>query len=234
MRSVHLRISMRAATSMLWLAALSAVLACQAAARVLPTAVPPTISSALSPAPTSTRRPTLTPTPTPGISDITLRLPDLPKGFKARQFRGLDEAELKRLGMTVEDFFLFENEQSRQYISGYRTLLADLPARQDADFEIADQEGVTDFLADWVGATDLVEQDLLYGFDTIGDTRMAVSFVFLSHERQLRVDGVVFRRGSIYVLITIEYSEGYKPLIKVKDLAAIMDGRIQENPEISH
>jgi hypothetical protein len=234
MRAIRMRSSVRAASGALWLAALSAVLACQAAARVLPAPVPPLPSSTPSPAPTATRRPTLTPTPTPDISDITLGLPDLPKGFKARQFRDLDEAELKRLGMTAEDFFLFENEQSRQYISGYRTLLADLPAQQDADFEIADQEGVTNFLADWVGATDLVEQNLLYGFDTIGDTRMAVSFVFLSHERQLRVDGVVFRRGSIYVLITIEYSEGYKPLIKAKDLAVIMDGRIQENPEVSH
>jgi hypothetical protein len=234
MRDIRLHSPVRAALGAVWLAALSAVLACQAAARVLPTAVPPPPSSTPSPAPTSTRRPTLTPTPRPDISDITLGLPDLPKGFKARQFRDLDEAELKRLGMTVEDFFLFENEQSRQYISGYRTLLADLPARQDADFEIADQEGVADSLADWVGATDLVEQNLLYGFDTIGDTRMAVSFVFLSHERQLRVDGVVFRRGSIYFLITIEYSEGYKPLIKVKDLAAMIDGRIQENPEVSH
>jgi len=234
MKAIRLRASLHAATGMLLLAALSVVLACQAASRVLPTAVPPTASSTPSPAPTSTRRPTLTPSPTPEISDITIGLSDLPKGFKARQFRDLDEAELKRLGMTVEDFFLFENEQSRQYISGYRTLLADRPARQDADFEISDQERTTNFLASWVGATDLVEQKPLYGFDTIGDTRMAVSFVFLSHERQLRVDGVVFRRGSIYVLITIEYSEGYKPLIKVRDLAAIMDGRIQENPEVSH
>jgi hypothetical protein len=208
------------------------LLACQAAARILPTAAPPAAPSTPSPAPT--RRPTPTPTPRPDISALMVGLADLPKGFKAREFTDLDEDQLKKLGMTREDFFLFENEQSRQFISGYRSLLADGPARQDADFEISDQASITDFLASWVGATDLLDEKLLNGFENVGDTRMPVSFAFVYHDRHLRVDGVVFRRGSIYVLITIEYTDGYKPVVKLKDLAATLDQRILEDPAVSH
>jgi len=230
MRTIHSSGSLRTALGLMMLA----MLACRAAAGVLPAAVPPTPGSTPSPAPTSTRRPTVIPTPQPDISELTVVLTDLPKGFKARQFHDLDEEELKRLGMTTEDLFLFENEQSRQFISGYRTRLADSLARRMADSEISNQEGTADFIAAWVGADDTLESKLLNGFDDIGDTRMAVSFVRLAHDRQFRVDGVTFRRGSIYVFITIEYAEGYKPLIKLKELAAIVDQRIQENPAVSH
>lgn len=223
-----------AAWVLIVLAAWSATLACQAARRLLPTEVPPTLTSTPSPAPTATRRPTLTPTAMPDITALMLRPGDLPKGFKAREIRSLDDEELKKLGMSREDFFLFANEQSRQVISGFRTLLPDRSARQDADFEIADQQGVTNLITSWIGTDDIRDSKLLNGFEEIGDARLAVTIGYTSREHNFRVDGVVFRRGSIYVLMTIDYPEGYKPLAKLKDLAAILDDRIQEDPRVSH
>jgi hypothetical protein len=216
------------------LAAWSATLACQAAGRLLPAESPPTPTSTPSPAPTATRRPTLTPTALPDITALMLLTADLPKGFKSREIRNLDDQELKKLGMTREDFFLFENEQSRQVISGFRTLLPDQSAREDADFEIADEKSVTGLIASWIGADDIRDSKLLNGFEGIGDARLAVTFAYQSGGRGFRVDGAVFRRGSIYVVMTIDYPDGYKPLAKLRDLAAVLDSRIQEDPEVSH
>lgn len=212
----------------------SASLACQAAARIIPTAVPPTASPSPTRVPTRTPKPTLTPTPLPDISGIMLTEADLPKGFRSREIRGLDAAELKKMDMVPEDFFLFQNDQALQTISGYRVLLKDPLARELADADIADQEQIKGYIASWSGADDILNSKPLNGFEQIGDSRMAISLGYASGKRGFRVDGVVLRRGSIYVLLTIDYRDGSSPLIKLKDLAAIFDKRIQEYPAVSH
>ncbi len=181
----------------------------------------PTLTPSLTPTktPTPTRVPTLTPTPFPSLEDVAIFKEDLPKGFNVRPL----DVDEKWGDLKIGEAFRFRGDQTFTDLIGWTLVLPDRESQRSFDVLINQPNLLADLYADKEGA----EYKLLPDMEGLGE--YSIGFTLLvgdRHDRQLDVG--LLRRGPVGLLLLVEYPAGRIPVVKVHDLALLMDQRIQE------
>jgi len=179
--------------------------------------------------PTSTPKPTSTPVPVTGLSDVVLRLEDLPQGFESVPLREVDwEPGTRILDWTIASAFAFFNEESVEIVGGYTILVPD-PAEQavfDQDLDDPDfLQAVVDEVAKDLRISDVVEPRVLAGLTGFGDASGGVTFLYGSKSAPLRMDAVALRRGEVAAFVVSSYPRDAMTLVPISAAVQKIDDR---------
>ena len=201
-----------------------------------PTGTPTyTSSPTVTPSPTATATPTptlkptntstITPTATPQWMGAGLVLEDLPEGFQPMQE---EELSYLRQGLPPDSLaFGFGDEAKSQAVMGYYLFL---PTRADQLAFDGMLQATLDYLASSMGATG--KSKPIHVQDDVGDARLASTFVLDQNGFKSRLDMILFRRGEVAAFLFVLYPDGDKPVVRMVDLARLLDGRIQDTSKV--
>lgn len=162
-------------------------------------------------------------------ADVTLRLEDLPPGFRA-----MPPAELAKLKedlsqdeMNVENVFAFVAQQQFQLIMGITTRLE--TAQQQAQFDelLRDPEKLKSLLAENLLATPVPAQPL-NNINNIGDVAAGVSLQVDLDNLLARVEILGLRKNQMGAFVFVLYREGQRPLYPIAEVGRQLDRRVQE------
>lgn len=154
---------------------------------------------------------------------------DLPPGFVEMPPAelGLAAEDLSQEGFVVDDLFVFLDSEHFELILGFTVLI---PGRlEQVAFDLILQQ--PDFIVEsFIGGmgTEMLEQEALPGLDDIGDASTGLTVVAEAEGIPMRIDGVLFRRGSVGVFLFVLYLDGDVPVVSVDELARKLDSRIVE------
>jgi hypothetical protein len=184
----------------------------------------PTATTTPTPTQKPTSTPTVTPTATPQWMGAGLLLEDLPEGFQS-----LQEEDLSPLRQSLPQnsiAFGFEDAVKSQVVMGYYVTL---PTRDEQLAFDGTLPETIDYLASSMGATGKpkpirVKPDL-------GEASVASTFVLNDGGYETRMDMALFRRGEVAAVLFIFYPGADKPVVRIVDLAHLLDGRIQDTYE---
>lgn len=178
--------------------------------------------------------PTWTPTVF-SISDIdftkwALQLSDLPTSFENEPIDDIDApfdllAEFNDV-TTVKQFVFSKEDDSPQLISGQTLLIQNPNSQAVFDERASTPEFIVDTILSTLNPISILEQEAIDGLEGIGDFSFGQSYVLDMEAIEMRVDIIIFRRGSAGAILSTLYVDGYSVDVSIQDLARILDQRI--------
>ena len=105
-----------------------------------------------------------------------------------------------------------------------------LPTRADQLAFDGMLQPTLDYLASSMGATGKPKP--IHVQDDVGDARVASTFVLDQNGFKTRLDMIMLRRGEIAAFLFVLYPDGDKPVVRIVDLARLLDGRIQDTSKV--
>lgn len=162
-------------------------------------------------------------------ADVTLRLEDLPRGFRA-----MPPAELARLkqdlsqeNLDFENIFVFVADQPFQMIMGITTRLETVQQQEQFDELLRDPEKLKSLLAENLLATPVPPQRL-NNIDNIGDVAAGVSLQVDLDNLLARLEILVLRKNQMGAFVFVLYRDGQRPLYPIAEVGRQLDRRVQE------
>lgn len=179
---------------------------------------------------------TLVPTeePTPvsdmDISNLVLSsadFPDVAFSDVSLADMGMSEADLSSEDFTVESFFSLLESQNFEMVMGFTTLLQSPLDRVGFDL-VLNQPGtlVESFLGGMGDVSRSETQELPEFMDTVGDSSAGMTVLSNMEGMGMRLDVVVFRRGSIGSFIVTMYLDGQQPPVSLMKVSQKFDEKI--------
>ncbi len=166
----------------------------------------------------------LTPTPLPpgAQSPNVIEIPDK---FETRpDYVVAPGTEVKGLGV-VEKGFTFLGTDRAELVTGY---LIQIPSVELAGFklELIQPRAVLDLLVLGFKAIGVNDRQDLPGLAPVGEESKGVTFWTTWNGSKLRVDAVVFRKGSTGAVAAVVYPEGQKSSVTVDQIAKALEAKI--------
>lgn len=162
-------------------------------------------------------------------ADVTLRLEDLPRGFRA-----MPPAELAKLKedlsqdeIDVENVFAFVAQEQFQLIMGITTRLETVQQQQQFDELLRDPEKLKALLAENLQETNVPPQPL-NNVSNIGDVAEGVSLQVDLDNLLARLEILVLRKNQMGAFVFVLYREGQRPLYPIAEVGRQLDRRVQE------
>jgi hypothetical protein len=216
-------------TIILLFLAIFATLGCQIASQAVSTPESGSVSTSVPDSPPTQTLPQ-TQNPEPDISSAVLTLDDLPSGF--------EEFNPDELSMSLDDFsdeefqpeevFIFLDSQDFQMILGFNFLLTERLDRAAFDIGISQPEITLPALVNGMGSENVQDEEILEGFEDIGETQIGMTMVANMEGVPVRVDVLMFRRNIIGAMLMSMVLDGDAPNITLHELGLKLDQNIQE------
>ena len=172
-----------------------------------------------------------TPVPEMDLSDLILTpedFPDVAFSQVSLEEMGMSVDDLNSEDFTVESFFALLEPTNFEMVMGFTTQLNSLLQRTGFDLTLNQPETLLEaFLGGMgdMGASDM--QELPEFEDTIGDSSAGMSVVADMEGMGMRMDVVVFRRGSVGSFVITMYLDGQEPPVSLMDVATKFDAKIE-------
>lgn len=220
----------RLATIVLLGLAIFITLGCQLASQTQP-APASELASEGAPASLPTDMPTETALPEPDLSSAVLTLEDLPPGF--------EEFSLADMGVTLDDFseeelqpeevFIFINSEDFQMVFGFNFLLTNKLDRATFDVGISQPDAALPALINGIGSEDVRDEELLEGFEDVGEKQIGMTMVTDLEDLPMQVDVLMFRRDVVGAMVMSMVLEGESPNITLHELGLKLDQHFEED-----
>ncbi len=205
-----------------------------------PTPPPPTPTP--TPRPTATPRPTFTPTPAPtplpDLSEATLNLQDLPKGFEP-----LPPGERPPLLITATAFlsetisssgrlynltgFRYPGIRTPEIVLSYLLFPLSPEEQVSLNARLADPPLVLRMALESLTGGRVSALEVLPEMDDLGDASAAVSARGTLEEQSWRLEVAMVQRGAAFAYVLVAYPEGKKPPITLREAAELLDERVR-------
>lgn len=166
-----------------------------------------------------------TPTPAATLAARAPNLIDIPEKFENHpEYAAAPGTEVKGLGV-VDQGFTFLGTGRAELITGY---LLQIPTVELAGFklELLKPNAVLDLLVLGFKAIGVNDRQDLPDLAQIGDESKGVTFWTTWNGSKLRVDAVVFRKGSTGAVAAVVYPEGQKSSVTLEQIARAVEAKI--------
>jgi len=162
-------------------------------------------------------------------ADVTLRLEDLPPGFRAMPPADLAKLkeDLSQDEINVENVFAFVAQEQFQLIMGITTRLETVQQQQQFDELLRDPEKLKALLAENLQDTNVPPQ-ALNNVSDIGDVAAGVSLQVDLDNLLARLEILVLRKNQMGAFVFVLYREGQRPLYPIAEVGRQLDQRVQE------
>lgn len=161
-------------------------------------------------------------------ADVTLRLEDLPRGFRAMPPADLArlKQDLRQEEINVENVFAFVGQEQFQLIMGITTRLETAQQQEEFDELLRDPEKLKSLLAENLQDTAVPAQPL-NNVNNIGDVAAGVSLLVDLDNLLAQLEILVLRRNQMGAFVFVLYREGGRPLHPIAQVGRLLDRRVQ-------
>jgi hypothetical protein len=140
----------------------------------------------------------------------------------------MDASSFGEDGFNAEEPFVFVNSTDFQMIMGFKFFLNSSLDRLGFDIEINQPETIMSSFVEGIGAENVQDQEILAGFEDIGNTRVAMTMIADLEGIPIRLDVLLFRRDTVGAMIMSMTFEGDSPNISLHELGSLLDQKFQE------
>jgi hypothetical protein len=149
-----------------------------------------------------------------------------PSGFsESPQYTVPAGTEIKGVG-EIDQGFSFVGTENLEFVTGY-TL--DIPKDINlAGFKLSvfNPELFMNVILTGLKAIGIENREDLENLPSIGDDTVGVTFTTKIQDRDLRVNGIIFRSGDKIVVSAVAFQDGQQPTVQVEDLARQLEQQI--------
>jgi hypothetical protein len=149
----------------------------------------------------------------------------VPDGFETQaDYTVQPGTEVAGVGM-VDDGFTFVGVEKVEFVIGYTI---EVPADLGPEgFELDKPEVILDMVLFALKAVGINDSEDMPGIENIGDEAVGVTFTTKWKDNIVRVDAIIFRKGTTGAIAAVGYVDGQQPSVLVMDVATNLDTKIK-------